>query len=109
MSSLTFAKSNSDKNWFTHLISCARADNAMYSASALDKHIVFCFLVDHITEQLPTLIRKPVVDLRSLVSPAQSESQYALTDNVWFVSPKLGLSPVIEFRFTLLSFYSQLL
>src|SRR4051794_18370070 len=48
----------------------------MYSASVVDKAIVGCLLQFHEIAPTPTKNTYPVVDRRSLASPAQSASQY---------------------------------
>ena len=49
-------------------------DKARYSASMEDRETVYCFLEDHEMGLLPKKTTKPVVDLLSLGSPAQSAS-----------------------------------
>jgi hypothetical protein len=49
----------------------------MYSASVVERETQFCFLEDQHTKDLPRNWQAPNVDFRSILSPAQSKSQYA--------------------------------
>ena len=48
----------------------------MYSASAVDKAIEFCFFEDQETKERPIKWHPPEVLLRSTRHPAKSESEY---------------------------------
>lgn len=58
-----------------HLISATVLATARYFASIEDHEIAFCFLEDHEIGELPKYTTHPVVEVRSVGSPAQSESE----------------------------------
>lgn len=65
----------------SHSTSEAVSAMALYSASVDDRETEVCFLELQEMGQLPRKITKPVVLLRSLGSPGQSESVKALSSN----------------------------
>ncbi|RDX88662.1 hypothetical protein CR513_29719, partial [Mucuna pruriens] len=60
---------------FTHINSQVAEAIARYSASALERAIVFCFLLFQETTFPPIDMQKPVVDRLSMGDPAQLASQ----------------------------------
>ena len=57
------------------MASCTAKDKAVYSASAVDRVTIGCFLLRQLTAA-PLLIKtSPDVDLRSFMSPAKSASE----------------------------------
>ena len=58
-----------------HTHSCAALDSATYSASAVDRATVSCFLLLHDTGPHATWNKYPEVDFLSSLSPAQSASE----------------------------------
>src|SRR5271170_733816 len=86
-------KPSSCSNVHIHRTSIAVVANAMYSASTLDVDTLDCFELLWLIAVLLNIITYPVVDLRSLWSPAQSESQYTCIWSVpfcvvlWYTNP----------------------
>ena len=64
------------------MASCAALASAMYSASAVDKATLVCFLLRQLTAPPPIVNRYPDVDFRSFTSPAQFESEYPSTSSL---------------------------
>ena len=69
-----------------HTASCAEEARAMYSASAVDKATQDCLVERQDMTPFERLKQYPEVDLRSLVSPAQSASVQPLHLSVAFLS-----------------------
>ncbi|MFS7910744.1 hypothetical protein Hanom_Chr02g00109791 [Helianthus anomalus] len=60
------------RSFLTHKISVRPRAIPLNSASALERATTFCFLLLQVTRFPPTKVKYPEVDLRSLLSPAQS-------------------------------------
>src|SRR5271169_266106 len=75
-------KPSSCNNVRIHRTSVAVVTNAMYLASTLDIDTPDCFELLWLIAVLLNIITYPVIDLWSLWSPAQSESQYTY---IWSV------------------------
>jgi hypothetical protein len=70
---------NSRRTDCIHITSAVTSVIALYSASVLDRDIVFCFFAHQDIKFGPKKTAKPPVDFLSSEQPAQSASENALT------------------------------
>ena len=64
---------NSVRKYCSHRAYMVMLTTPLYSASAEERAIAACFLLDQQIGQDPRLSEYPKVDLRSMLSPTQSE------------------------------------